>query len=79
MSEFEFREEDIPVFQTVGELRELLKDYTDDTPLVICGVPGMFFPNKKDQCILLEVHEGCGYEVIHDIMEELWEQEHMDF
>ena len=79
MDEFEFREEDVTVFNTVGELRKLLENYNDDMPLVICGVPGLFFQNNKEQCILLEVKDSCGYEVISEIMEELWEQEYMDF
>ena len=79
MKEFEFVEESIPVFNTVGELRELLKDYTDDVPLRICGVPGLFFPNPANECVRLEVQDSGGYEAISEIMEAVCEQEYMDF
>lgn len=74
MEDFEFREEEVPVFHTVGELRELLKDYADDMQLSVCGVPGLFFPSKMKQCILLEVQDSSGYEVISELaIEEMWD------
>lgn len=69
MDVFEFEEDDIPVFHTVGELRELLKDYADDMTIHICGVPGLFFASKKEQRILLEVQDSGGYEVISELTE----------
>lgn len=37
----------IPSFTTVGKLRELLKYYPDDTPITVCGTPGLFYPNNE--------------------------------
>ena len=83
MEVFEFSEEDVPVFHTVGELRELLKDYADDMQMYVCGVPGLFFPREGKQCILLETQNSSGYEVISELaIGEMWDAigpEYMDF
>lgn len=42
MDDFEFGKP-ILSFMTVGVLRELLKDYSDNTPIYVCGAPGVFF------------------------------------
>lgn len=49
MNEFEIREEDVSVVHTVGNLRELLKDYDDNMPLYVCGLPGLFYPRVNNQ------------------------------
>ena len=86
MDEFEFREEDIAVVRTVGNLRELLKDYDDNMPLYVCGLPGLFYPQANNQCISLETQDSSGYQVIEELMiEDLYYEEaadgeeHMDF
>ena len=68
MDEFEFREEDVSVVQTVGNLRELLKDYDDNMPLYVCGLPGLFYHRKSKQCIALETQDSSGYQVIEELM-----------
>lgn len=47
MNDLEFGEH-IPVFATVGDLRELLKIYADDTPVTVCGTPGLFYLNSEE-------------------------------
>ena len=86
MEEFEFREEDVSVVHTVGNLRELLKDYDDNMPLYVCGLPGLFYPRVSEQCIALETQDSSGYQVIEELMiEDLYYtdvadgEEHMDF
>lgn len=83
MEVFEFKKEAVPVFHTVGELRGLLRDYADDMQLSVCGVPGLFFPSKMKQRILLEIQDSSGYEVIEELaMAEMWDAigpEYMDF
>ena len=68
MEEFEFREEDVAVVHTVGNLRELLKDYDDDMPLYVCGLPGLFYPREYSQCITLETQDDSGYQMIEELM-----------
>lgn len=46
MEDFEFSEY-IPSFTDVGILRELLKNYPADTPITVCGTPGLFYPNDE--------------------------------
>lgn len=86
MNEFEFREEDVAVFHTVGSLRELLKDYDDNMPLNICGIPGLFYHWVTRQCITLETQDNDGYSYIEDHMFDDFccsnvaeGEEHMDF
>ena len=76
MDEFEFREEDVSVVRTVGNLRELLKDYDDNMPLYVCGLPGLFYHRKSEQCIALETQDSSGYQVIEELMiEDLYDEE----
>ena len=86
MNEFEIREEDVSVVHTVGNLRELLKDYDDNMPLYVCGLPGLFYPRVNNQFITLETQDSSGYQVIEELMiEDLYYEEaadgeeHMDF
>lgn len=86
MDEFVFREEDVSVVHTVGNLRELLKDYDDNMPLYVCGLPGLFYHRKSKQCIALETQDSSGYQVIEELMiEDLYDEEvtegeaYMDF
>ena len=86
MDEFVFREEDVAVVHTVGNLQALLKDYDDNMPLYVCGLPGLFYSRANNQCITLETQDSSGYQVIEELMiEDLYYtdvadgEEHMDF
>ena len=79
MDEFEFREEDVSVVHTVGNLRELLKDYDDNMPLYVCGLPGLFYLQISNQCIVLETQDSSGYQVIEELMiEDLYDTDVTD-
>ena len=78
MKEIEFGRE-FTVFQTVGQLRELLKNYPDRTPVTICGTPGLFYNDECTQSLFLETMDSSGYEVISERMEATGGQEYMDF
>lgn len=78
MNDFEF-EETIPVFTTVGTLRALLKNYSDDTPITVCGTAGLFYADEEQKCILLETMDSGGYEAIGERMDASGGQEYMDF
>ena len=79
MEEVEFGEH-ITAFTTVGILRELLKNYPDETPITVCGTPGLFYPDNKQQYILLETMDCSGYEALSDIHSAATaSQEYMDF
>lgn len=54
MSEFDFVQE-IPMFHTVGMLREILKNYPDDTPLLVYQAPGLVFFEEEGQYIDLRM------------------------
>ena len=86
MDAFEFREEDVAVVNTVGSLRELLKDYDENMPLYVCGLPGLFYHQKCKQCIALETQDSSGYQVMEELMvEDLYDEDvtegeaYMDF
>ena len=36
-------DQEIPMFHTVGMLREILKNYSDDTPILVYQAPGLVF------------------------------------
>ena len=78
MKEIEFGRE-LTVFQTVGQLRELLKNYPDRTPVTVCGTPGLFYEDECTQSLLLETMDSSGYEAISERMEATGGQEYMDF
>lgn len=79
MDDFEFGKPTLS-FVTVGGLRELLKNYPDDTPITVCGTPGVFYPDNKQQYILLETMDWDGYDVQSDIEPPASvSQEYMDF
>lgn len=78
MKEFEFGRE-LVVFQTVGQLRELLKNYSDHEPVTICGTPGIFYYDENTDSVLLETMDSGGYEVVDEYMEAAGGQEYMDF
>ena len=79
MNDFEF-EKTIPFFTTVGILRALLKNYSDDTPITVCGTPGLFYADDEQKCILLETMDCGGYEVLSDLHSAATVgQEYMDF
>ena len=79
MEDFEL-EGAIPCFATVGMLRELLKNHPDDTPIYVCGTPGLFYPNAEQQYILLETMDCSGYETLENIdFPAAMSQEYMDF
>ena len=86
MDEFEFREEDVAVVRTVGNLRELLKDYDDNMPLYVCGLPGLFYHHVNMQCITLETQDSDGYQYVEEhMMDDFYyadvteDEVHMDF
>lgn len=69
-------------FTTVGKLRELLKYYSDDTTITVCGTPGVFYPNNEQQHITLETADYYwdGYDILSDIESPaMVGQEYMDF
>lgn len=79
MEEYESGEH-IPSFTTVGILRELLKNYPDDTPITVCGTPGLFYPNEEQRYIMLETLDCSGYEALANIEQPAtMGQEYMDF
>ena len=78
MKEIEFGRV-LTVFQTVGQLSELLKNYPDCTPVTVCGTPGIFYQDESTHNILLETMDSSGYEVISERMEATGGQEYMDF
>lgn len=78
MDDFEFGKP-ILSFMTVGVLRGLLRDYSDDTPITVCGAPGVFFPDNEHRYILLETMDSGEYEVVDEYMEAAGGQEYMDF
>ena len=79
MNNFEF-DNAIPSFTTVGTLRALLKNYPDDTPVTVCGTPGLFYPNNEQHYILLETAEWDGDDILSDIdLPATVAQENMDF
>lgn len=56
----------IPTFETVGALRNLLKDYPDDAAITICGIPGLFYGDKENNNVLLETMDSSGYEIMDE-------------
>ncbi len=63
MNEIEFGKE-LLVFQTVGQLKDLLQNYSDHTPITICGIPGIFCPDESTNSILLETLDNEGLSLI---------------
>ena len=60
MSEFDFGQE-IPTFYAVGMLREVLKNYSDDTPLYVEQSPGLVFFDEEQRWIELQsLDSGWG-------------------
>ena len=45
--------QEIPIFHTVGMLRELLKNYPDNTTVLVDGIPGLFFSDEEGRYINL--------------------------
>ena len=79
MDDFEFGKP-ILSFMTVGALRELLKNYPDRTPITVCGTPGLFYPDEKQQYILLETMDCGEYDAVSDLHSSATiGQEYMDF
>lgn len=78
MDNFEFGRP-ILSFMTVGVLRDLLKEYSDSTPITVCGAPGIFLLDNENQYILLETMDSGGYEVIEEMMDVTRGEEYMDF
>ena len=44
-------DQEIPMFHTVGMLREILKNYSEDTPLLVYQSPGLVFFDEEGQYI----------------------------
>ena len=53
MNECDFGQE-IPMFYTVGMLREILKNYSDDTSLYVGQSPGVVFFDEEQRWIELQ-------------------------
>ena len=71
-----------PIFYTVGMLRELLKNYPDNTPLTVNDMPGAFIVDEEYQGLNLDCAGGYddGSEVIWDIEDPaMVAPEYMDF
>ena len=70
----------ISCFMTVGALRELLKNYPDETPINVCGTHGLFCPNNEHHYILLETLDNGEWDDMPeiDLPSNAW-QEYMDF
>lgn len=79
MCDFEF-DNVIPHFMTVGALRELLKNYLNETPISVCGTPGLFYLNNEQQYIMLESLDSGEYEDMPEtaLPSTVW-QEYIDF
>ena len=65
-------ENEVAGFWTVGMLKQLLGNYPDDTPISVCGTPGLFIPDGEEQHILLETMDTGEYPATDS-------QEYMDF
>lgn len=79
MDDYEFGKPTLS-FMTVGKLRELLENYPDRTPITVCGTPGLFYPDDKQQNILLETMDCGEYDVLPVLhATPTAGQEHMDF
>lgn len=60
MEEFDFGKENA-IFFTVGRLRDLLAKYPDNTPVNVCGMPGVFQEDEDEGCVWLDTMDG-GYD-----------------
>ena len=82
MKEYFYDLEVLPRFNTVGMLRELLKNYPENTPLTINNMPGLFIEDETFQGIELSCVGGFddGSEMVWDIENPaMVAQEYMDF
>ena len=71
-------DQEIPMFHTVGMLREILKNYSDDTPLLVYQAPGLVFFDEEGQYIDLRnvfPEEDIFLEITH----RTGEVDYMDF
>lgn len=73
--------QEIPMFHTVGMLRELLKNYPDNTTVLVDSVPGLFFPDEEGRYInLSNLDSGNDNCTVWDIESPaIVSQEYMDF
>jgi hypothetical protein len=71
--------EAIAGFSSVGALKELIKNYPDDTPVYVCGARGLFYPNAQEGYILLETEDGSGYGAICACSEMDMDDGYMDY
>ncbi len=78
MDDFEFGKPFLS-FMTVGDLRELLKEYSDNTPITVDGAPGVFSTDNEQQLIVLESMNSGAYEVMAERMDVASGEEYMDF
>lgn len=82
MKEYFYDLQVYPRFYTVGMLRELLKNYPDDTPLLVNYMPGILIEDDEDQSLNLDCSGGYddGSEIIWDIEDPaMVAPEYMDF
>jgi hypothetical protein len=71
--------EAIAGFSSVGALKELIKNYPDDTPVYVCGARGLFYPNAQEGYTLLETEDGSGYGAICACSEMDMDDGYMDY
>ena len=77
MFEFDFGQ-DIPMFYTVGMLREILKNYSDDTSLYIGQSPGLVFFDDEQRWIELQSID-CDWGDITEFDYHAGEVDYMDY
>ena len=77
MFEFDFGQ-DIPMFYTVGMLREILKNYSDDTSLYIGQSPGLVFFDDEQRWIELQSID-CDWGDITELDYHAGEVDYMDY
>ena len=71
-------DQEIPMFHTVGMLREILKNYSDDTPLLVYQGPGLVFFDEEGQYI--DLRNGFPEEdIFPDFTHRTGEVDYMDF
>ena len=71
-------DQEIPMFHTVGMLREILKNYSDDTPLYVEQSPGLVFFDEEQRWIELQSIDS-GWGEITEFNYHAGEVDYMDF
>ena len=77
MGEFDFGQES-PMFYTVGMLREILKNYPDDTSIYVGEAPGLVLFDEEQRWIDLR-NIGSDWNEVAGFDFRTGEMEYMDF